>query len=134
MLCDALWSIRLRQGIYDHRENYSIITSFQLFAPYKISNVECLFVSCCDVVVFQNSREPTIVAKKSTKCKLGQRQGFSDTDIRYNSVTYDISPLSHVVRKLNTLYQCSGYPQTGASLITTDKPTPTTPSCTDDNK
>ena len=36
----------------------------------------------CFIVIFQNSGRPTIVAKKKTKCKLGQREGFSDTDIR----------------------------------------------------
>jgi len=71
----------------------------------------------------KNSGVPTIVAKKKTKCKLGQRKGFSDTDIR----------------KLNTLYKCKGYPQTGNSLIKPDKPKPSRPtgskpSCTDVNR
>jgi len=66
----------------------------------------------------KNSREPTIVAKKKTKCKLGQRSGFSDTDIR----------------KLNTLYQCSGYPQTGSSLISTGTTSTSEQSCSDKNK
>ena len=34
-------------------------------------------------VTFQSSGVPTIVAKRKTKCKLGQRDGFSDTDIRW---------------------------------------------------
>merc|ERR1712008_97097 len=47
---------------------------------------------------------------KDDKCKLGQRKGFSDTDIR----------------KLNTLYKCKGYPQVGGhgSISVTPKPTP----------
>jgi len=69
----------------------------------------------------KNSRVPTIVAKRKTKCKLGQREGFSDTDIR----------------KLNTLYQCQGYPQTSSSLITEEPVqvvSPIKPTCTDVNK
>jgi len=53
----------------------------------------------------------TIVSRhKDDKCKLGQRKGFSDTDIR----------------KLNTLYKCKGYPQVGGhgSISVTPKPTP----------
>ena len=30
----------------------------------------------------QDSRVPTIVAKKKTGCQLGQREGLSGTDIR----------------------------------------------------
>ena len=66
----------------------------------------------------------TIVPKHATKCKLGQRDGFSDTDIR----------------KINTLYQCRGYPQVGSGATATTTPKPTTPkpwvkpSCVDSNK
>jgi len=70
----------------------------------------------------KRSGVPTIIAKKPGKCKLGQRNGFSDTDIR----------------KLNTLYQCRGFPMTGASLITPQpKPTQkpwTQQKCKDQNK
>ena len=45
----------------------------------------------------------TIVPKHATKCKLGQRNGFSDTD----------------VRKINTLYNCRGYPQVSSHWLTT---------------
>ena len=44
----------------------------------------------------------TIVPKHATKCKLGQRNGFSDTD----------------VRKINTLYNCRGYPQVSSHWLT----------------
>jgi len=66
----------------------------------------------------------TIVPKHATKCKLGQRDGFSDTDIR----------------KINTLYKCKGYPQVGGgsvTVVTTPKPTTkpwVKPSCEDTNK
>jgi len=65
---------------------------------------------------------PTITVKRPGKCMLGQRKGFSDTDIR----------------KLNTLYQCKGYPQTSNNLIK-PQPTPTQrpwvkPKCQDTNK
>jgi len=67
--------------------------------------------------------KPTIVAKKKGKCKIGQRNGFSDTDIR----------------KLNTLYKCTGYPQVGSGSSGSVKPKPTEkpwvkPSCVDSNK
>jgi len=52
----------------------------------------------------------TIVSRHSDdKCQLGQRKGFSDTDIR----------------KLNTLYKCKGYPQVGGSGSITVTPKPT---------
>ena len=51
----------------------------------------------------------TIVQKQAGKCRIGQRKGFSDTDIR----------------KINTLYECSGYPKVGGGSVTgtTVKPT-----------
>ena len=66
----------------------------------------------------------TIVPIHPTKCRIGQREGFSDTDIR----------------KINTLYKCSGYPQVGGGSVTarpTVKPTVkpwVKPSCEDTNK
>jgi len=65
----------------------------------------------------------TIVSlNNNDKCQLGQRKGFSDTD----------------VRKLNTLYKCKGYKQVGSSGSTTKpKPKPTVvvkPSCEDTHK
>ena len=46
-------------------------------------------------VLFQSWGKKTIVPKHATECQIGQREGLSDTDIR----------------KINTLYKCSGYPQ-----------------------
>ena len=64
---------------------------------------------------------PTIVAKRPGKCRLGQRDGFSATD----------------VRKLNTLYKCAGLPggpaAGGGGGGGTEKPRPL-PSCRDRNK
>jgi len=67
----------------------------------------------------------TIVSRhKDDKCQLGQRKGFSDTDIR----------------KLNTLYKCKGYPQVGGSgsiTVTpkpTSKPDPVKVTCEDGHK
>ena len=70
----------------------------------------------------QSYGKPTIVAKTKGKCKIGQRTGFSDTDIR----------------KLNTLYQCKGYAQVGSGA-SGSKPKPTEkpwvkPTCVDTNK
>jgi len=67
--------------------------------------------------------QPTIIAKRKSNCKMGQRKGFSDTDIR----------------KLNTLYQCRGLPQTSNSLISSKPSKPNKkpwvkPSCQDQNK
>ena len=75
------------------------------------------------MLYFKHPGVPTIVAKRPGKCKLGQRNGFSDTDIR----------------KLNTLYQCQGLPMTGQSLITTQprptqKPWTQQKKCVDQNK
>jgi len=73
---------------------------------------------------FSKGRSPTIETIRKGNCKLGQREGFSDTDIR----------------KLNTLYQCAGYPQTGSTTTVITKPTTTTskpwvkPECKDTNK
>jgi len=64
--------------------------------------------------------KPTIVPKQAGKCKIGQRNGFSDTD----------------VRKLNSLYQCTGYAQVGSgSSGSKPKPKPwVKPSCVDNNE
>jgi len=72
---------------------------------------------------FSKGRSPTIVSKVDSKCKLGQRDGFSDTDIR----------------KINTLYQCEGYKQTGGGNVKPTqkpkpKPEPVQPKCIDENK
>ena len=49
---------------------------------------------------FQIYGENTILPKtKPAACQIGQRNGFSDTDIR----------------KINSLYKCSGYPQVGSN-------------------
>ena len=78
-------------------------------------------------IPIQSYGKPTIVPKRKGQCKLGQRNAFSDTDIR----------------KLNTLYQCQGYPQVGSSgsITTVTKPVtkPTEkpyvkPKCKDQNK
>ena len=68
----------------------------------------------------------TIVKKEASHCEIGQATGFSDTDIR----------------KINTLYKCSGYPQVGGSgtngtttTTTTTTTTPPKPSgCQDNSK
>ena len=44
-----------------------------------------LYIYCVDICqskMHQDSRVPTIVAKKKTGCQLGQREGLSATDIR----------------------------------------------------
>jgi len=95
----------------------------------KINHLNADYDTCSvmhyGAYAFSKGRKPTIEAIKKGKCKLGQRDGFSDTDIR----------------KLNTLYKCAGYPQTGSGSTTTStKPATTTPKpwvkpeCVDKNK
>ena len=53
---------------------------------------------------FSNNGQPTISVLRDTgDCVIGQQSTFSDTDIRM----------------LNTLYQCTGYPQVGSGTTTT---------------
>jgi len=100
------------------------------FLKYDLSKISHLGASydTCSVMhygayAFSKGNQPTIESKKRGECQLGQRDGFSDTDIR----------------KLNTLYQCEGYPQTGNSItkpvpaVTTPKPY-VKPTCEDQNK
>jgi len=99
------------------------------FLKYDLRKIQHLGAAydTCSVMhygpyAFSRRGLPTITVKRPGKCKLGQRKGFSDTDIR----------------KLNTLYQCRGYPQTSNNLIK-PQPTPTQkpwvkPKCQDTNK
>jgi len=110
----------------------NIITGMEYnFLKYDLNKIDHLKAEydTCSVMhygayAFSKGRSPTIEAIREGECKLGQREGFSDTDIR----------------KLNTLYECRGYPQTGAGETTVTKPTPTTakpwvkPKCQDQNK
>jgi len=81
----------------------------------KINHLEATYDTCSVMhygsTAFSKSwGKKTIVSKHhGDKCELGQRKGFSDTDIR----------------KLNTLYKCKGYPQVGGSgpIVVTVKPT-----------
>jgi len=101
------------------------------FLKYDLNKIDHLGASydTCSVMhygayAFSKGRAPTIEAIRKGRCKLGQRENFSDTDIR----------------KLNTLYQCSGYPQTGTAtpkpvVVTTTTPKPwVKPKCVDQNK
>lgn len=104
------------------------------FLKYDLRRIDHLGATydTCSVMhygkyAFSKGREETISPKHKTACKLGQRQGFSDTDIR----------------KLNTLYKCRGYPQVGSgngiSVTSKPRPQPTSkpwvkPNCMDQNK
>jgi len=100
------------------------------FLKYDLRKIDHLGASydTCSVMHYGSTAfaksygKPTIVAKTKGKCKIGQRTGFSDTDIR----------------KLNTLYQCKGYAQVGSGA-SGSKPKPTEkpwvkPTCVDTNK
>jgi len=73
------------------------------FRKYPVSKIDTLGApyDLCSVMhykatAFSKNGFPTIIPiNKPTNCTMGQRDGFSDTDIR----------------KLNTYYQCDGYPQ-----------------------
>jgi len=94
----------------------------------KIDHLDAAYDTCSvmhyGAYAFSKGRQPTIQTIKPGKCSLGQREGFSDIDIK----------------KLNTLYKCTGYPQTGSGGSVITKPTTTTPKpwvkpdCTDQNK
>jgi len=106
------------------------------FLKYDLRKIDHLGASydTCSVMHYgatafaKSYGKPTIVPKQAGECKLGQRNGFSDTDIR----------------KLNTLYECSGYPQVGSGQAITTRPVVTTkpateapyvkPACKDQNK
>lgn len=68
----------------------------------RIQHLNAKYDTCSvmhyNAYAFSKNNKPTITRLSSDggKCKLGQREGFSDTDIR----------------KINTLYSCTGYPQT----------------------
>jgi len=91
--------------------------NFQKYGLEKIDHLGAEYDYCSvmhySLKAFSKNGRKTIVPKRSLdKCsRIGQRSGFSDTDIR----------------KINTLYQCSGYKQVGGgggggSII---KPPPT---------
>ena len=63
-------------------------------------------------ISFQNGGPTIKKKKKGSKCRLGQRNGFSDMD----------------VKKINTLYSCDGYAQTTGAV----KPKPTKPKPTEE--
>ncbi|XP_023325705.1 zinc metalloproteinase nas-4 [Eurytemora carolleeae] len=100
------------------------------FLKYDLNKIDHLGAEydTCSVMhygafAFSKARDPTIVPVKEGECQLGQREGFSDTDIR----------------KLNTLYQCSGYPQVGNSVTNPEATTTTVkpwvkPKCEDQNQ
>ena len=56
-----------------------------MYIMYRVANQLCIMY----IMYTVQGREPTIEPVKQGECQLGQREGFSDTDIR----------------KLNTLYQ-----------------------------
>ena len=54
-------------------------------------------------IYFIQGRKPTIEAIRKGKCKLGQREGFSDTDIRKLNTLYQVTPI-HVYLFVTDFY------------------------------
>ena len=75
--------------------------NFEKYSTSKITSLNARYDYCSvmhyPAYAFSKNRQPTISVLRSTSCQIGAATTFSDTDIR----------------KLNTLYQCSGYPQVG---------------------
>ncbi|XP_023325046.1 zinc metalloproteinase nas-13-like [Eurytemora carolleeae] len=132
MHATGFWHEQSRADRDNHiRINWSnIIKGMEFnFLRYNLNKIDHLGADydTCSIMhygeyAFSKARDPTIVPLKQGKCQLGQKEGFSDTDIR----------------KLNTFYQCSGYPQVDNSVT---KPEPTTtvkpwvkPKCEDQNQ
>jgi len=117
----GFWHEQSRADRDDHvRINWNNILTgmefnFQKYSLTTINHLNAAYDTCSvmhyGAYAFSKNGQPTISQIRQGQCNLGQRDGFSDTDIR----------------KLNTLYQCKGYPQTGN---TTPKPTTTTTTTT----
>lgn len=88
------------------------------FMKYSLSQIDHLHseYDTCSIMhygeyAFSKNNGKTIRCKGRSKCKLGQRNGFSDMDIK----------------KINTLYNCEGFEQTTGEKPTKPKPSETTP-------
>jgi len=90
--------------------NPSMKFNFMKYTLNQIQHLKAPYDTCSvmhySATAFTMNGSPTIKKRKKSKCQLGQRKGFSDMD----------------VKKINTLYSCSGYTQTTGSV----KPKPET--------
>ena len=94
--------------------------NFMKFSPSQISTLKAPYDTCSVMHygerAFSWNGFPTITKRRYSRCKMGQRKGFSDLD----------------VKKINSLYKCnSGGGGGGGTSITTSKPKP---DCQDTNE
>jgi len=77
--------------------------NFNKYTLNEITHLKAPYDTCSIMhyssYAFSKNGQATIVKIQPGGCQLGQKEDFSDMDIR----------------KLNTLYQCTGYPQVGCS-------------------
>jgi len=113
------------QSRADRDDNVEIVWSninpamkfnFMKYTLTQIQHLNAPYDSCSVMhyssTAFSMNGSPTIKKRKKSKCQLGQRKGFSKMD----------------VKKINTLYSCSGYTQTTGSV----KPKPSKPKPTEE--
>jgi len=82
----------IRAGMENNFLSYDLNKITHLGADYDMCSVMHYGAKA-----FSKNGKPTIVQRVKGECTIGQRAAFSDTDIR----------------KINTLYKCSGYAQVG---------------------
>jgi len=74
----------------------------------QITHLDAPYDTCSlmhyGTTAFSKNGQPTIVKKQQGGCELGKRKDFSNLDIR----------------KLNTLYECTGYPTVGCGDLYTE--------------
>jgi len=98
--------------------------NFEKYTQDKIDHLGAEYDTCSIMhygsTAFAKTRGLKTIVKKKGKCEIGQRNGFSDTD----------------VRKINTLYKCEGYPQVGKGVTAppTEPTTTAKPGCEDNHK
>jgi len=77
--------------------------NFNSYSSNQINDLKATYDYCSimhyGATAFSKNGQPTITVLKSSNCVIGRANDFSEVDIK----------------KLNTLYQCTGYPQVGGS-------------------
>ena len=90
----------VQAGLENNFRSYPKTQITDLNAPYDYCSIMHY-----SAYAFSKNRQPTITVLKSSSCVIGRANDFSEIDIK----------------KLNTLYKCTGYPQITGGSTCTDK-------------